>query len=279
MKCTLILLLLVSTTAAFTEGANSQNGSTEHAAIHVATALDHLSVLEFGEPVAMAAVGSSAFNVEWRDNKVLIKPLKAGSSTDLFVWTASRRYAYELDPPGEVTDMNFAIDSAVPQKPQIPDRSEQLNGLADMILTRALLGEQAIGHHNIKATRDRIVLRIESVFQSSNTFYIRYSIQNLTNHPYRIAGASLRQLTPKTPGFALDSVRRAQLSKEFVGRLGDATATGLPIAVSETETEDLGPGAETHGVVAVRQLLSDATVLELSFPNAGEQHVAATFIY
>ena len=66
-------------------------------AVHIATALDHLTVLEFGEPVTKAAAGSPAFTIEWRDNKVLIKPLKPGVSTDLFVWTASRRFTYELD--------------------------------------------------------------------------------------------------------------------------------------------------------------------------------------
>src|SRR6478609_10071190 len=63
--------------------------------IHVATALDHLTVLEFGEPVTMAAAGSPAFQIERHEDKVFIKPLKTGVSTDLFVWTASRRCAYE----------------------------------------------------------------------------------------------------------------------------------------------------------------------------------------
>src|SRR5258708_1657728 len=34
-------------------------------AVHLATALDHLTVLEFGEPVTQAAAGSTAFNIEW----------------------------------------------------------------------------------------------------------------------------------------------------------------------------------------------------------------------
>ena len=65
--------------------------------IHVATALNHLTVLEFHEPVTMAAAGSSDFQIERQENKVFIKPMKSGASTDLFVWTASRRFAYELE--------------------------------------------------------------------------------------------------------------------------------------------------------------------------------------
>ena len=73
------------------------------AVIHVATALNHLTILEFHEPVTMAAAGSSDFQIERQENKVFVKPMKSGASTDLFVWTASRRFAYELEttPGGE----------------------------------------------------------------------------------------------------------------------------------------------------------------------------------
>ena len=87
-------------------------------AVHLSTALDHITVLEFGEPVTQAAAGSSAFNIEWRENKVLIRPLRSGASSNLFVWTASKkRYAYELDPPGDAKDMNYAIDNPTPVQP------------------------------------------------------------------------------------------------------------------------------------------------------------------
>jgi type IV secretory pathway VirB9-like protein len=109
--------------------------------IHVATALDHLTVLEFGEPVTMAAAGSPAFQIERHEDKVFIKPLKAGASTDLFVWTASRRFAYELEPPGEVKNMNFAVDNRVPAPKPVPESKDQINDIADMMFTRARCSE------------------------------------------------------------------------------------------------------------------------------------------
>src|SRR5260370_13755579 len=85
---------------------------------HVATALDHLTVLEFGEPVTMAATGSSAFEIERHENRDFVKPLKAGVSTHLFVCSPFARFNYELDAPGEVKAMNFAVDNAIaPPKP------------------------------------------------------------------------------------------------------------------------------------------------------------------
>src|SRR5579864_5144877 len=79
--------------------------------VRVRTALGHLTVLEFGEPVALVAVGGSSFQIERHEDKVFIKPLESGTATDLIVWTRSRRFIYELEAPGEVKDMNFLLDS------------------------------------------------------------------------------------------------------------------------------------------------------------------------
>ena len=86
-------------------------------AVHVATALNHLTVLEFHEPVTMAAAGSSDFQIERQEDKVFIKPTKSGVSTDLFVWTASRRFAYELETTPEVKNMNVSVDNPLPPAP------------------------------------------------------------------------------------------------------------------------------------------------------------------
>src|ERR1700751_706628 len=108
------------------------------AVIHVATALNHLTVLEFHEPVTMAAAGSSDFQIEREANKVFVKPVKSGAATDLFVWTGSRRFAYELEITQEVRDMNFAIDTAQPAPAPKPVVETDTDQFADVVLTRAL---------------------------------------------------------------------------------------------------------------------------------------------
>ena len=108
--------------------------------IRVATALNHLTVLEFQEPVTLVAAGGTDFQIERQENKVFVKPMKSGVSTNLFVWTASHRFNYELEPAGEVKDMNFAIDnSATAANPPV-DPQVQLEQLADMMLTASLPG-------------------------------------------------------------------------------------------------------------------------------------------
>src|SRR5437868_6990583 len=121
MKCALTFVLVV-----YAASAAADELKTKNEVIYVATAIDHLTVLEFGEPVTMAAAGSAAFEIERHENKVFIKPLKTGASTDLFVWTASRRFTYELEPPGEVKTMNFAVDNQIPILKAVPDSSAHM---------------------------------------------------------------------------------------------------------------------------------------------------------
>src|SRR5438552_4319237 len=78
--------------------------------VHVQTALNHLTVIEVGEPVTTVAAGSSAFKIEWRENKVFIQPTEQTVATNLFIWTRSGRLNYELEPAGTVEQMDFAID-------------------------------------------------------------------------------------------------------------------------------------------------------------------------
>src|SRR5215831_6130644 len=80
--------------------------------IHLKTALNHLTVIEVGEPVIQVAAGSPSFKVEWRENKVFVQPTTADAATNLFVWTANQRLNYELEPAGVVADMDFAVDQA-----------------------------------------------------------------------------------------------------------------------------------------------------------------------
>jgi hypothetical protein len=110
-----VSILICSICAIMAHG--QQHDSPALAIVHVATAVNHLTVLEFHEPVTMAAAGSSDFQIERQDNKVFIKPTKSGVSTDLFVWTASRRFAYELETTQELKNMNFAIDNSLPVPP------------------------------------------------------------------------------------------------------------------------------------------------------------------
>ena len=77
---------------------------------HIETSLNHLTVLEFGESVTTLAIADpDSFQIERHDDKVFVKPLREGVSTNLFVWTASRELSYELDPAGQLAQMDVLV--------------------------------------------------------------------------------------------------------------------------------------------------------------------------
>ena len=52
--------------------------------VHLKTSLNHLTVIEVGEPVVEVAAGSPSFKVEWRENKVFVQPTEADAASNLF---------------------------------------------------------------------------------------------------------------------------------------------------------------------------------------------------
>jgi hypothetical protein len=148
-----------------------------------------LTVLEFHEPVTMAAAGSSDFQIERQEDKVFIKPAKPGASTDLFVWTASRRFAYELETTAEVKNMNISVDNPLPPPPPTPPNSgfsPHVEEFADMMLTRAFLGAIDITPANPRAPKGRVRVRIQHVFRTKSTIYVHYSIGNESRSAYHV---------------------------------------------------------------------------------------------
>jgi hypothetical protein len=247
--------------------------------IHVATALDHLTVLEFGEPVTMAAAGSPAFQIERHEDKVFIKPLKAGASTDLFVWTATRRFTYELEPAGEVKNMNFAVDSRIPAPKPVPDSGPRLEEIADMMFTRAFVGAERVDNGSIREAKNGVTLRIEHVFQSRNTLYIHYSVRNLTALPYHIPPLAVAEVLAAKPSISLRSLSHKQLDQETLRKLGEIKQRTVPVARAENGKEDLQPGEEAQGVVAIREQVSGPTIFQLTFGAEGAHRLQATMVF
>lgn len=242
--------------------------------VHVATALNHLTVLEFHEPVTMAAAGSSDFQIERESNKVFIKPIKSGAATDLFVWTVSRRFAYELEITREVKDMNFAIDSAQPVPPAKPVVDPDTDQFADVVLTRALLGAEEIRQKNARKVKGQVNVRVEQVFRTRTTVYVHYSIENNSALPYGVSAPEAYQLRADESSIPLQRLAHTQLDRATIEALGNMRDLPLPVVHAEAEADNLHPGETTQGVVPIRQDLQSPTVVELVFSDG----VKATFV-
>jgi hypothetical protein len=193
----------------------------------------------------------------------------------LFVWTASRRFAYELDISQEVKNMNFAIDSAQPVPPPAkPAVDTETDQFADVVLTRALLGAEEIKQRNPRKVKGQVSVRIEQVFRTRSTIYVHYIIENNGGLFYRMNTPQAYQLTIDDSSIALASLAHTQLDRATVERLGGSHQLTLPVAHAEVEAEDLHPGETTQGVVPIRQDLKSPTIVQLVFADG----VKATFV-
>src|SRR5215469_11648365 len=116
-----ILMILIVLTAVLVPAVAQEFGmenSDRTRIVHLKTALNHLTVIEVAEPVIEVAAGSPSFKVEWRDDKVFVQPTEADAATNLFIWTATQRLNYELEPAGSVETMDFAVDQAPAHIPE-----------------------------------------------------------------------------------------------------------------------------------------------------------------
>jgi hypothetical protein len=262
-----VSLIVVSSFCAIAALSQQSGTPSPNAVVHVATALNHLTVLEFHEPVTMAAAGSSDFQIERESNKVFVKPVKSGAATDLFVWTASRRFAYELEITQEVKNMNFAIDNAPPAPAPSPKPivDSETNRSADVVLTRALLGAEDIKHTRARAAKNQVSVRVEQVFRTRSTVYIHYTIENNSNLLYRVSNPGAYQLQTANPRISLTSLAHTQLDRALLEALGGTQELALPVAHAEADADDLRPGETTQGVVSIRQDLKSPAVVQLVF--------------
>jgi hypothetical protein len=242
--------------------------------------LDHLTVLEYDEPVSQAAAGSPAFQIERQDNKVFIKPLKPGVTTNLFIWTASNKsFSYELT-VGDVINMNAEIRIAVP-KPNataaVGDTSAQMEQVADMLITRTLLGAEPVDGAGLKTPKNRVGLRIQQVFRSRNSLYIQYSIENLSGRSYRITTPNLYEIQVEQSRVSLLKLKGRQLDQQIIDEFGRTVQIPLSIAHADSQAGDIAPRERKQGIIALRRSQDPSSPLMLRI--AFDANVSATVVF
>jgi conjugative transfer protein CagX len=227
---------------------------------HIETALNHLTVIDFGEPVVTVAVADpDSIQIERHDDKIFIKPLKDGVSTNLFVWTASRQLAYEIDPAGDLAKMDVMIRSAPPaqQKPNheaasLEPSDQQIQKIASLILTQALMGSENIVRESGKVVTNGVSVELEQVFRSKDALYIRYTITNQTALPFRITAPDVHEAEPTGQPISLVALRNHQLSPHTSSAFKAKPGESIPVINAGSVSTDIPPGQKSTGVVTIR---------------------------
>ena len=243
--------------------------------IHLKTALNHLTVIELREPVIQVATGSQSFKVEWRENKVFVQPTESDASTNLFIWTASERLNYELEPAGDIAAMDFAVD----QMPLAQPKPASVTPPPQPSPTEILLAGKPVRLESSRPTRKPVEVTIRDLYEGDGRVLVRYAVRNRGNHVYDVSTPQVYELTGVHYSQSLYTLVDAQLGDQEAARVTAKRQTPVPVLEGHIQTEHLAPGAESLGVVALHLPSStEPTILRFQFANDDKQQIGALLV-
>jgi hypothetical protein len=225
---------------------------------HIETSLNHLTVLEFSEPVTTLAIADpDSFQIERHDDKVFVKPLREGVATNLFVWTASRELSYELDPAGQLAKMDVLVRTEPVPNPHTDTQASvdpsdaEIRKIASLVLTQAMMGVEDIVRDADKRTLGRVQVDLEQVYREKDRIYIRYSVTNETKAPFRVTTPDVCAPVPTEQPISLVSLRNHQITSRAFTTFKAKQVSGLTVMQAESGVRDLAPGEKTTGVISI----------------------------
>ena len=268
----------------------TESPSRDHV-VRVQTAMNHLTVIEVGEPVTTVAVGApQSFKVERRENKVFIQPLVESVSTNLFIWTASTRLNYELVPAiSDAGQMDFAIDYRATQpqaqvmKPKPPEPPATVSAIPTEMLLSSIPVRLVGAAAPPKATLDVL---IRDIYRRQEQVFVRYSIENRSSQTFRTGRPTAVSLNVVRFDRSLWTFQNSQLGTDVASRLR-ADDTPIPVKVTQSEPgiAEVAPGEVRLGVMALElpaakpdAKKAQPTVLQILFPVDRSGNLTATLV-
>jgi hypothetical protein len=250
--------------------------------VHVETALNHLTVIEVREPVITVAAGSPAFKIEWRENKVFIQPTEADVATNLFIWTASGRTSYELEPAGAVEQMHFAIDEPAPPPAPAPTTVKPSTPAATGVsASEVLLESRPIRTDGLKTPKNRVIVLLKDTFQDdANELFIRYAVRNGTREAYTLSTPQVVAINVNGSSHAVNRLPNTQLTESAAAHIDAAGERPVEVVAGKLRSVRVEPGQETLGVIGVKLPTKGnaQTVLRLIFPRDAQGQPTATMV-
>ena len=253
----------------------------------VHTALDHISILSLPEKITRVATGSDAMQVEWHDNTVFIKPLKAGQSTNLMVWTENQMSTYELEAPGDVKSMSSMVDESATPPSQSPSQKaaaaqaerEAKQRIADSVIGTTLLSASPVISRDIRPAQDVVSVQIEEVVRSGNSLYVRFAVTNTSTHPYRVISPNVFSIVPSKNEQLVGALRNCQIPEKTASQFQSHDTAQVLVRGTALPKQDVAPGATVEGVLALDRPEDQSTgVYQFVFGNDGAHRVQATAV-
>jgi hypothetical protein len=213
--------------------------------------------------------------VEWRENKVFVQPMESAASTNLFIWTASERLNYELEPAGDVAAMDFAVD----QMPLPQPKPASVTPPPQPSPAEILLAGKPVRLESSRPTRKPVEVTIRDLYEGDGRVLVRYAVRNRGNHVYDVSTPQVYELTGVHYSQSLYTLVDAQLGDQEAARVTAKGQTPVPVLEGHIQAEHLAPGAESLGVVALHLPSStEPTILRFQFANDDKQQIAALLV-
>ena len=233
----------------------------------VETAMNHLTVIELAEPVVMAAAGSPSFKIERQANKVLIEPIEEGASTNLFIWTASERFSYELVSATSIETTLFAIDQDV--HPRLSDAMPLIRETAEVtVADEILLHGNPIRSLDSISGSEHVAITISDVLRKEDKLFIRYTVDNSTGQPFVTRCPEVFALESPESTVSLLAFRYTQLGPYLESAIRNKGQR--PVTVLDSASAELvQSGERKSGILSLSSVpqSSSPTVLRLLFPS------------
>ena len=273
------LLASVALAAAMATNASSQHvdsySNTHSEILHIQTALNHLTVIEVSEPVVSVASGSPAFKIEWRENKVFVQPTEGNVATNLFIWTATQRFNYELGAAGPVEKMDFAVDQSPIQTPLPAAVAVEPAGPP----AQMLLAARPIRMESKKRNKRAIEVILHDHYEANGRLFVRYSLHNQGSGTYKAAAPQLYALNGATYPQSLYGLVDSQLNEDQISHLKVKEQVALETVNNQLSATTLAPGQEVIGVIAVQAPSRNApAILRLRFAPNNNDEVSAFMV-
>lgn len=272
---------LLTSIALFALAAKAQNINFSDVQ-HIHTALNHLTVIDLGEPIQfIAAADPDSFQIERAGDKVLLQPLKEGASTNLILWTASRQVSYELDAPGDIQKMNVLVRN-LPSSVRSASVAniEKDRQIADAATTEAMLGAQDIVADQLaKNSSNPVTASVVRVLRTHEGTYLQYEVINHSAASFRVTTPTVTQLTPTETPVSLLALRNHQLTSQTLGSF-KAKPNSVPVTVTGmAQQPDVQPGSSTSGYVLIRPVNGTSPeIYQLDFGTSASGSLIETVV-
>ena len=260
----------------------------------VATALNHVTIIELPEPVVSYSIGSDAVRVEYHDNRILIKPTKPNVSTNLFVWTATSHTVYEILPAGDPAAMSYVLDQVLPAPPPVPEPSrEEVERQTDTMYASALANQRSIQsgklphglrfwyRHSGEDHCDACVeLRVTRITEDASSYYVRVVAENKATHPYRLQEPAVTALRPTFSENIADHYMNRQISVDALREMGRFAPEPLRTHGSTLNApRDLKAGESAEWIVGFAKPGRTPAIYQFSLPDDEKHPVTATVVF